>query len=171
MVWRLLRAWWCGWCLQSALEERLLTLDSVSLCSDHKTGKTPALHLGGVVVNKDRQDERIAPIIPIQEILRNVPKCLFKEQFKFFLAQTQKIPLCINLKWLFGDSVFSSEMVTLSPKKVNLGNSSIPVGTGKRLQLWDPVHFFPGILLSWNTSSASSGSWRLPARAAWVSLD
>lgn len=100
---------------------------------------------------------------PYTGVTEKCPKTLLKEQFKIFLAQTQKIPLCIDLKWLFGGSVFCDGMVTWSPKKVSLGKSSFAVGPGERLQLWDPAHFFLGSLLTWNTSPPSSGSWRIPA--------
>lgn len=123
------------------------------------------------MANEDRQDaasgdERMAPLIPTQESLRNVQKALLKEQFKIFLAQTQKLPLYIDLTWLFGGSVFGDEMVTWSQIKVSLGDSSIAVGPGERLQLWDPVYFFLGSLFSWNTLPPSAESWRIPAWTA-----
>lgn len=87
------------------------------------------------MANEDRYDaasgdERMAPLIPTQESLRNGQKALLKEQFKIFLAQTQKLPLYIDLTWLFGGSVFGDGMVTWSQIKVSLGDSSIAVGPG-----------------------------------------
>lgn len=66
-------------------------------------------------------------------VTEKCPQTLLKEQFKIFLVQTQKIPLCIDLKWLFGGSVFCDGMVTWSQNKLSTG---LKTGTSEGHLRW-----------------------------------